>query len=68
MPSLHKTNNIKPFFTFGIVPYLLKVYNTKYGSPHGRFINFSLHNDDAYGILKKKENIWGGYQDAEVFQ
>ncbi len=32
MPSLHKTKNIKPFFTFGIVPYLLKVYNTKYGS------------------------------------
>ena len=40
----------------------------KTGLRHGRFINFSLHNDDAYGILKKKENIWGGYQDAEVFQ
>jgi hypothetical protein len=53
---------------FNIIAIFCGNINTVFAPRHGRFINFDLHNDDAYGILKKKENIWGGYQDAEVFQ
>ena len=38
-----------------MISYKNLLFNGLDDSTHGRFINFSLHNDSLYGILKKRE-------------